>query len=103
MGSSIGRQWAEPLTVNGQSPLAIDNLPGRHPRRPGVQCLSVDSTRAERPYRSLILFGQARWMERYTSTDCRAGDHQTCRERRIVPYCACLCHAANDEGSADDD
>lgn len=31
--------------------------------------------------------------EPYTSTDCRAGDHQSCQERRIVPNCACECHA----------
>jgi hypothetical protein len=43
-------------------------------------------------------------MPEYTSTDCRVGYHERCKERRIVPNCACWCHVENDadDGSEED-
>lgn len=39
-------------------------------------------------------------MTGYTSTDCRVGNHDACRIRRLVPNCACKCHrnAAEEAG-----
>jgi anti-sigma B factor antagonist len=36
---------------------------------------------------------EGRQQEGYVSTDCRVGRHEDCQQRRIVPLCACPCHA----------
>lgn len=35
--------------------------------------------------------------EPYVSTRCRVGRHEQCEAERVVPNCACECHASRDQ------